>query len=170
MIDKRMTQKTYFELLNQPQAFAVDLSSLEAVKTALLSRLHPDRFVTASALEKRIAQQMSVQVNEAYRVLSDDLLRAQYLCKLKGYDVNEHRSMPADFLMRQMQWHEALDNCEQKGDESLRSRLCEEVELERDQLIKRAALAFDETHDDKAAFEATRELMFVNKLLAQIQH
>ena len=111
-----------------------------------------------------------MQVNEAYRVLSDDLLRAQYLCKLKGYDVNEHRPMPADFLMRQMQWHEALDNCEQKGDESLRGRLCEEVKLEREQLIKRAACAFDETHDDKAAFEATRELMFVNKLLAQIQH
>ena len=170
MIDSRMTSKNYFELLNQPQTFAVDLSSLETVKTALLSRLHPDRFVTASALEKRIAQQMSVQVNEAYRVLADDLLRAQYLCKLKGFDVNEHRPMPADFLMRQMQWHEALDNCEQKGDESLRLALCEEVKLERDKLIERVGKAFDETRNDDIAFEATRELMFVNKLLAQIQH
>ena len=30
--------------------------------------------------------------------------------------------------------------------------------------------AFDIDHDDRAAFEATRELMFVNKLIVQIQH
>ena len=99
-----MSQKDYFSLLNQPQTFAVDLSSLEAVKNVLLQRLHPDRFVTASALEKRIAQQMSVQVNEAYRTLADDLLRAQYLCKLKGFDVNEHRPMPADFCSGTRRW------------------------------------------------------------------
>ena len=164
-----MTQKTYFELLNQPQAFAVDLSSLEAVKTALLSRLHPDRFVTASALEKRIAQQMSVQVNEAYRVLSDDLLRAQYLCKLKGFDVNEHRPMPADFLMRQMQAHEALEACEQSHDETMRFALLREGQLGQKRLIETIRKAFDDDHDDRAAYEATRELMFVEKLLAQIQ-
>ena len=45
-----MSQKDYFSLLNQPQTFAVELSSLEAVKNVLLQRLHPDRFVTASAL------------------------------------------------------------------------------------------------------------------------
>lgn len=169
MISSRMSQKDYFSLFNQPQKFAVDLSSLEAVKTALLSRLHPDRFVTASALEKRIAQQMSVQVNEAYRTLSDDLLRAQYLCKLKGFDVNEHRPMPADFLMRQMQWHEALEECAQNKDENLRARLLEDVKAQQRALIAAIGEAFDVTHDDQAAFEATRELMFVNKLLAQIQ-
>ena len=165
-----MTQKDYFSLLNQPQTFAVDLSSLEAVKNVLLQRLHPDRFVTASALEKRIAQQMSVQVNEAYRTLADDLLRAQYLCKLKGFDVNEHRPMPADFLMLQMQWHEALEACEQTGDEGARQRLFEEVKEHQRLLIASLRKAFDTDHDDKAAFEATRELMFVNKLITQIQH
>ena len=169
MISSRMSQKDYFSLLNQPQIFAVDLSSLEAVKTALLSRLHPDRFVTASALEKRIAQQMSVQVNEAYRTLSEDLLRAQYLCKLKGFNVNEHRPMPADFLMRQMQWHEALEECAQNKDENLRARLLEDVKAQQRALIAAIGEAFDVTHDDQAASEATRELMFVNKLLAQIQ-
>ena len=37
-------------------------------------------------------------------------------------------------------------------------------------LIASLAKAFDTDHDDKAAFEATRELMFVNKLITQIQH
>ena len=165
-----MAQKDYFELLNQPRAFAVDLSSLEAAKKTLLTRLHPDRFVNASALEKRIAQQMSGQVNEAYRTLSDALLRAQYLCKLAGLDVNDHRPMPADFLMRQMQWHEALEVSQASKDESTKEALFAEVMKERARLIEKIGEAFDQEHDEKKAYEATRELMFITKLLAQIQH
>ena len=165
-----MSQKDYFSLLNQPQTYAVDLLSLETAKNALLSRLHPDRFVSASALEKRLAQQMSVQVNEAYRTLSDDLLRAQYLCKLRGYDVNEHSPMSEEFLMRQMQSHEALEACEQSGDESMKKALLREVLGAQARLTEAIQKAFDIDHDDRAAFEATRELMFVNKLIVQIQH
>ena len=145
------------------------MSSLEAAKNTLLTRLHPDRFVNCSALEKRLAQQMSVQINEAYRTLTDDLLRAQYLCCLRGFDVNEHRPMPADFLMRQMQAHEALEACEQSHDETMRFALLREVQLGQKRLIETIRKAFDDDHDDRAAYEATRELMFVEKLLAQIQ-
>lgn len=164
-----MSQKDYFALLNQPQTYAVDLSSLETTKNALLSRLHPDRFVNCSALERRLAEQLSVQINEAYRTLTDDLLRAQYLCQLRGYDVNDHRPMPADFLMRQMQAHEALEACEQSHDETMRFALLREVQMSQGRLIEAIRQAFDVDHDDKAAYEATRELMFVQKLLAQIQ-
>ena len=164
-----MSQKDYFALLDQPQTYAVDSLSLEDVKNTLLTRLHPDRFVNCSALEKRLAEQMSVQINEAYRTLTDDLLRAQYLCRLRGFDVNEHRPMPADFLMRQMQAHEALEACEQSHDETMRFALLREVQLSQKRLIETIRKAFDDDHDDRAAYEATRELMFVQKLLAQIQ-
>ena len=70
-----MARKNYFELLNQPQTFAVDSLSLQKAKTLLLARLHPDRFVNAGPVEKRLAEQMSVQVNEAYQTLSDDVKR-----------------------------------------------------------------------------------------------
>lgn len=165
-----MSQKDYFALLNQPQTYAVDSSSLESAKNALLSRLHPDRFVNCSALEKRLAQQLSVQINEAYRTLSDDLLRAQYLCKLRGYDVNDHRPMSESFLMRQMQCREALEACEQSQDETMRLALLREVQNAQGRLIETIRSAFDDQHNDLAAFEATRELMFNTKLLAQIQH
>ena len=78
--------------------------------------------------------------------------------------------MPADFLRLQVQWHEALEACEQTGDEGARQRLFEEVKEHQRLLIASLAKAFDTDHDDKAAFEATRELMFVNKLITQIQH
>ena len=48
--------------------------------------------------------------------------------------------------------------------------LFEEVKEHQRLLIASLRKAFDTDHDDKAAFEATRELMFVNKLITQIQH
>ncbi len=163
-----MAQKDYLELLNQPRRYAVDFVSLEAAKTKLLARLHPDRFVNASALEKRIAQQLTVQVNEAYATLSDDLKRAQYLCKLAGLDVNARKAMPPEFLMRQMMWHEALEAAQESANETLRGELDYKVKAERETLLVALTQAFDETSDTTRAYELTRELMFIEKLASQI--
>ena len=163
-----MAQKDYFELLNQPRRYAVDFVSLEAAKTKLLARLHPDRFVSASALEKRIAQQLTVKVNEAYATLADDLKRAQYLCKLAGLDVNARKAMPPEFLMRQMMWHEALEAAQESDNETLRCELNYKVKAERETLLAALTQAFDETSDMTRAYELTRELMFIEKLASQI--
>lgn len=72
--------------------------------------------------------------------------------------------------MRQMQCREALEACEQSQDESMRLALLREVRNAQGRLIETIRSAFDDQHDDLAAFEATRELMFNTKLLAQIQH
>lgn len=164
-----MAQKDFFALLNQPQRFAVDLSSLETAKNALLARLHPDRFVNASALEKRLAEQMSVRVNEAYQTLADDLSRARYLCLLRGKDVNEHKPMPAAFLMEQMRWHERLEVAEQGRDREALDALAAQVSAEQQAIIRALEEAFDVNNDTEAAYELTRKLLFVTKLLSQIQ-
>ena len=55
--------------------------------------------------------QWAVRVNEAYQRLKDPLKRAAYLCELHGapIDAENNTAMPADFLMQQMEWREALD-------------------------------------------------------------
>lgn len=163
-----MARKNYFELLNQPQTFAVDSLSLQKAKTLLLARLHPDRFVNAGPVEKRLAEQMSVQVNEAYQTLSDDVKRAIYLCELNGINPLAERAMAAEFLEKQMTWHAILDD-EDLGD-GARAGLIEEICREKDDIMYRLAKALDVDHDTQAAAGATRELMFVNKLLTQIPH
>ncbi len=73
--------------------------------------VHPDRFATASAVEKRVAMQWSARANEAYRILKDPLSRARYMCEREGVDLQTetNTAMSAEFLMQQMQWHERLD-------------------------------------------------------------
>lgn len=163
-----MAQKDYFELLNQPRSYAVDFVSLEETKTKLLARLHPDRFVNASALEKRIAQQMTVQVNEAYATLDDDLKRAQYLCALNGLDVNARKPMPAEFLMRQMQWHEALEVAKESNDQAVLEELKDKVHEVRGELRAQLTQAFDQDNNLDVAYELTREFMFIEKVSSQI--
>ena len=163
-----MAQKDFFSLLNQPQQFAVDSLSLEQAKNTLLARLHPDRFVNASALEKRLAEQMSVRVNEAYQTLTDDLKRARYLCQLHGLDVNAHRPMPADFLMKQMQWHEMLETAKATHDDRTREALMQKVLEEKEALLMSLTEAFDVKGDYNEAFDLTRKFMFISKLLAKI--
>lgn len=163
-----MAQKNYFELLNQPQTFAVDSLSLQKAKTLLLARLHPDRFVNAGPVEKRLAEQMSVQVNEAYQTLSDDIKRALYLCELNGVNALAERAMAPEFLEKQLNWRAILDDDETS--EPVRASIIEEIGREQDKILQRVAKALDVDHDTKAAAAATRELMFVSKLLTQIPH
>ena len=163
-----MAQKNYFELLNQPQTFAVDSLSLQKAKTLLLARLHPDRFVNAGPVEKRLAEQMSVQVNEAYQTLSDDIKRALYLCELNGVNALAERAMAPEFLEKQLTWRAILDDDEIS--EPVRASIIEEIGREQDKILQRVAKALDVDHDTKAAAAATRELMFVSKLLTQIPH
>ena len=60
--------------------------------------------------------QWSVRINEAYQRLKDPLKRAAYLCELNGapIDAENNTAMPADFLMQQMDWREALDDAERR--------------------------------------------------------
>lgn len=159
-----MAEKNYFELFKQPQTFAVDAEAIESIYKLLMAKLHPDRFVNASALEKRLAEQMSVRVNEARQTLNDDLLRAQYLCRLHGLDPFAHQPMAPSFLMKQMQWREALES----ADYQQRSDLVEEICREREILLQKLQRAFDIEYDAEQALNLTRELLFIEKLLTQL--
>jgi molecular chaperone HscB len=69
--------------LNQPLSLAAndfelfDLSrpELDARWKALQKQVHPDQFVSQGAVEKRLAMQWSVRINEAYQRLKTPLSR-----------------------------------------------------------------------------------------------
>ena len=77
--------------------------------------MHPDRFAHAGDAERRASMQWTTRVNEAYRTLKSPVQRAKYLLELEGVDVafETNTAMPPEFLMRQMELREAL---EQAGD------------------------------------------------------
>lgn len=74
--------------------FAVDVRALRREFLALQARAHPDKVAAAAgrgeeggAAARAAAERASAQLNGAFRVLADPLLRAQYLLALRGVDV-----------------------------------------------------------------------------------
>jgi molecular chaperone HscB len=99
-----------FATLGLAPAFDIDLTAAERVHRDLSRALHPDRYLGASATERRAALARAVEVNEAWRILRDPIRRAEALLALRGVVVREGREPKADpeFLMEMLEQREAL--------------------------------------------------------------
>jgi molecular chaperone HscB len=91
-----------FSTLGIARSYDVDLAALEKTHRELSRALHPDRYVGASASERRSALAKAVDVNEAWRVVRDPIRRAEALLTLSGLLVGEDREPKSDpeFLHR----------------------------------------------------------------------
>ena len=78
-----------FETLGLPARFDLEPARIERQYRELQKTLHPDRYAQASASERRRALGKAVEVNEAYRVLRDDVARAEALLALRGVGSRE---------------------------------------------------------------------------------
>lgn len=158
---------TDFELFGVPQRFAQDRSALDARWKQLQREAHPDRFAAQDAATQRRAMQWSVRINEAYQRLKDPLKRAAYLCELAGAPINAHdnTSMPAEFLMQQMAWREALDEAQEPDQVQV---LLDEVMLSRQQALARCEQLLDDAGDAAQAVGVVRALMFIERFCADI--
>ena len=107
-----------FVTLGLAQSFDVDLASVEKTHRELSRALHPDRYVGASASERRAALERAVAVNEAWRVVRDPIRRAEALLALRGVEVGEGREPQAspEFLMEMLEQREALSEARQGRD------------------------------------------------------
>jgi molecular chaperone HscB len=155
-------QSDDFELFGLVQQFAQDRAAIDTRWKELQREAHPDKFAAQGAAAQRIAMQWSVRINEAYQRLKDPLTRAAYLCELNGAPVNaeNNTAMPAEFLMQQMAWREALDDASTLADvESLGKSVAQGRQaalLECEQLL-------DRSHDFQGAVGQVRALMFMQR-------
>ena len=151
-----------FELYGLSEAFDLDLHALDLRWKALLKQVHPDQHATQTSADKKLAMQWSVRINEAYQRLKNPIQRAAYLCQLNGFEIQAHQntSMPADFLVQQMQWRETLDDAETTDDLSL---LHEKVLHEKKLLLQQCQETMDERFEWGRAVELVRALMFIEK-------
>ncbi|KAF4581125.1 Fe-S protein assembly co-chaperone HscB [Ophiocordyceps camponoti-floridani] len=145
--------------------FQVNLPSLRREFLQLQSIHHPDKH---PADEKVSAEATSALINHAYHILSDPLLRAQYLLKLRKIDVNGDRQKTIDdepLWEVVMEAFEAVDAATTQADLDALRKLNEtristcEHELD-------IAFAKD---DMKAATHITIRLLFWDKIRAWIE-
>jgi len=159
-------QSNDFELFGLAQQFAQDRSVLDARWKELQREAHPDKFAAQGAAAQRVAMQWSVRINEAYQRLKDPLKRAAYLCELNGVPVNaeNNTAMPAEFLMQQMEWREALDEARDARDVDALDALARNLRQARRDAETLLARQLDVDHDKAAAAATVRRMMFIAKL------
>ncbi len=160
---------SYFDLFGLPAQFELDSSMLDAAYHAVQVQVHPDRFVAAGSAQQRVAMQWALRVNEAYQALRDPLRRAIYLLELRGVelDVKSNTAMTPAFLLEQIEWREGIEDAVAANDahglDVLRMRLGDEKR----QRCRQIAGLF-ESGADQQTIEAVRQLMFIERLSAEI--
>jgi molecular chaperone HscB len=155
-------QSSDFELFGLPERFAQDRAAIDARWKELQREAHPDKFAAQGPAAQRIAMQWSVRINEAYQRLKDPLKRAAYLCELRSAPINaeNNTAMPAEFLIEQMAWREALDEAEGEGDlDALDAKL----NRARADVLQRIERLLDEQNDAVSAAQQVRALMFIER-------
>jgi molecular chaperone HscB len=156
-----------FDLFGIEPRHDLDLAALDARWRALQGEVHPDRHAAGGAVAQRVAMQWAVRVNEAYQRLRDPLKRAAYLCELHGapIDAEDNTAMPAEFLMQQLEWREALDEAREL--EAVES-LAAEVAAHRQLVLQSLRQVLDERRDFAAAAREVRALMFVERFARDV--
>jgi molecular chaperone HscB len=160
----------FFSLFDMPRAFRLNLSELDSRFREVQAQVHPDRFAHAGEAERRLSMQWATKANEAYQTLKKPLERAKYLLHLAGHDIQaeNNTAMPADFLMEQMEWREAVMEAREGRDhhelEHLHNRLRGDINGRYDEL----AALLDDAGDLGHATDRVRRLMFLEKLLFEI--
>lgn len=125
--------------------FDISLSDLRREFLSLQSLAHPDKY--APGVEKQRAEALSSRINEAYRTLSDPLLRAQYLLLHRhGIDVTaedgaaKKENQDNETLMQVLEVQEAIEEAE---DEATIGELKVENEARVEECVRSLGEAFD---------------------------
>lgn len=158
---------TDFEIFDLPVAFGINRLQLDERWKQLQREAHPDRHASADAQVQRQAMQWSVRINEAYQRLKDPIKRGAYLCELHGMpiDAENNTSMPAAFLMQQMEWREALEDAGSAGE---LEDMADEVAEKQRHMIEEARQMADERGDFAALAQQVRALMFVERFARDV--
>ena len=160
----------FFSLFELPRAFRLNVSELDSRFRDVQAQVHPDRFANAPDGERRLSMQWATRVNEGYQTLKKPLGRARYLLELNGHDLQaeNNTAMPADFLMDQMEWREAVMEARAGGDHHELERLHNRLRGDIDSRYDEVGRLLDDEKEFAQATDLVRRLMFLEKLLSEI--
>lgn len=163
-----MKPENHFAVFGLEPSFAVDPVDLSNRYRELQRAVHPDQHSGASLPEQQAAIERAIAVNAAWQCLRDPVSRALHLLELAGIDALDptETAMPADFLLRQMEWRERLADA--AGDESALAAL----ELEMDEALKAEFARFEASYplELEIARDAARKMRFIARQREAVEH
>lgn len=99
-----------YAALGLPLRWEVDAEQLQRNLLRFTRLMHPDFFATAEPEERELAERGSAELNQAFKLLSSDVRRADWLLtELGGPTDQDERQMPQAFLMEVLEWNETLE-------------------------------------------------------------
>ncbi len=104
-------QVDYFEVFEMPRKLWIEMGGLDKKFLELSWKLHPDKFVNASAEEQELSLKRSSELNDAYRVLREPVARVEYLLGLEGMrkEGEQKQQAPPELLEEVFELNESLD-------------------------------------------------------------
>jgi molecular chaperone HscB len=158
----------HFCVFGLPRKFDLDVADLERRYKEMTKVLHPDRFARADGRARRASLERSVQLNLAWRTLSQPIARAEYLLSLEGIEVGEpagsKRSDPIDsratqpvdtaLLVEVMELREALAEARLRGDSAKVAALVADAQAHNDKKMAEVAEGFAAGRPNLAAIAA----------------
>ena len=155
-----------FQIFDLPVDFQLDEKALNTRYLELQKALHPDNFVSSSALEQRVAMQKSTEVNDALKTLKDPIFRAEAIIAL---NTGEQKStQDVAFLMQQLQWREQLEELEHQKDEEALNAFAKEIKQETQSLLTALSESLTSQQWTKASQQCDK-LRFSRKLSEEIE-
>lgn len=152
-----------FDTLGLPRRFALDPTAIDARVRELQRVLHPDKHATSSPADRRAAMARAVTVNEAARVLRDDLSRANAILRAKGVDTTADAD-PA-LLMEVMELRESLGEAKAARDPAKLAALGAEVQRLSDQAMATIGSVLDGEGEPSAALAPLVRLRYYRRFL-----
>ena len=157
--------RDYFALFQLKPVFRIDRAALTRAYHALLDQFHPDRFAGKPQVEQRLAAQFCADVNTGFRVLSDDVSRAEYLLSRAPINLKEaeREGVGSDFLMTQIALRERLESI-QPAEVEAREALEQEINRHYATAVEQFEAATSDEHWQNAA-RHWQEMCYLSKLL-----
>jgi molecular chaperone HscB len=160
-----------FDTLGLPPRFDLDPSALERRHLELSKALHPDRYASTPAAERRLALGKAIEVNDAFRALRDPIRRADVLLARLGAKVddrNQPKASPA-LLMEMMETREELSDAHRKRDRAAIERLAVGMRARREAVLEGLVVAFRDAEGDAEKLEGVArtlgELRYIHRFL-----
>ena len=107
----------FFALFGLQRCFVVDEHKLRSLREKLLTETHPDRFVSSTESQKKVALKYTKIINRGFSVLIDPVKRGVHLCHLYGIDLDldNFRFTDQIFLEKQLEIREEIEEVKDKN-------------------------------------------------------
>lgn len=138
-----------FATLGISPRFEVDSAEIERRYRELQRRFHPDRHVSAPSKERRESLLKAMEINEAYRTLSDEVARAEALLVQAGLAGADPKAADQEFLMEVMELREGLADAKAAQDLERVQNLAADVTTKLEAVRNGLRDAFDRAPDMK---------------------